>query len=197
MKSMLFLGILTLAILASCQTPQPPSVSAAPNAEISDVLVQVKQALADVQTQLANGDLPPLKSVKLSLKTSLERKAQGSLKLLVITVGGSWDKSKVQQVELTLVPPKPGNGQNISTESLTQALEQAIVSAAQGVKAASGSPIPLNLDSLTVTLEFTVKWDGSAGAKPEIGPVEVGASIDVSRIAVHTLTVTFEVPKKS
>ena len=180
-----------LGFLGSCETTHG---AGEPNAEISAVLDQIKQALADIQTDLASKSLPPLKQVKLSLKTTVSGKAGASFKLLVITVGGTWEKDKVQQVEIVLTPPEPGNARQIATESITQVLEDAIISAAQGVQDANVGAIPLRFSSLVVTLEFTVKSGGTAGATPVLGPVAVNVSGNVSKTAVHTVTVTFGTP---
>jgi hypothetical protein len=158
---------------------------------LGDVISQVKTALADVQTELASGALPVLKSVKLTLQTVATTKGGAKIKLWVISFGHTWERDKSQEVDIELTPPKPGNAKTISSESLTQELEDAIISAAQGVKDASSGPIPLKLTGLSVQLSFTVKGDTSAGATVEIMPITADFSGDLSKTAVQKLTVTF------
>lgn len=166
-------------------------------AEITDVVAQVKQALANVQTTLAAKSLPPLKQVKLSLQTAVAKKVGTSLKLWVITIGGTWEKTKSQQIDLVLTPPKPGGARNIST-SVTEALEAAIVSAAIGVKDVGKNPIPLQLSSLEVQMGFIVKSDINGDGKPVITilPVTLDFSGDLSKTAVQQLTVIFATTEK-
>jgi len=92
-----------------------------------------------------------------------------------------------------LTPPKPGNVQKISSTSVTEALEAAIVSAATGVKDVGNAPIPLHLSSLDVQLGFTVKSDVNGDGKPVITilPVTLDFSGDLSKTAVQQLTVSF------
>jgi hypothetical protein len=165
----------------------------AQSAEIGDVVMQVKDALANVQTRLSDNDLPPLKEVKLSLQTVVAKKVGSTFKFLIITIGGTWEKDKSQQINLTLTPPKPGNAKNVSSVTVTQALEDAIVSAATGVKDAGKGPVPLTLTSLDVQLGFTVKSDANGDGKPVVSiiPVSLDFSGDLSKTAVQQLTVTF------
>lgn len=192
-RNLLILAFPLLLLIASCASGPRSGGSGSPfsGAEISDVVSQVKAALSDVQTDLADSNLPPLKQVKLSLKTTLGKKVGASFKLLVITIGGSWEEEKVQQLDLVLVPPSAGNPKQIATESVTQALKDAILSAAIGVRDASSGSIPLKLSNLDVTLGLTVKEGGEAGAKPEILPITLNLSGGLSKAQIHTLVVSF------
>lgn len=189
-------GFVAPAVLA--QTAQAVGAAApvtdAQVSSIDAVVGQVKQALAAVQTSLANGGLPPLKQVKLSLQTVTTKKGGVTLKLWVINIGGTWEKDKTQQIDIVLTPPKPGGPANVDTASLSQELQDAIVNAAQGVKKAGTGPIPLAFSSLDVQLGFTVKGDVNGGAAIAIVPITVDFSGDLSKTAVQTLTVSFAAP---
>ena len=191
-KSFIYLAV-SIACCTACVPTKPDKQDA--RAEVGSVIQEIKAALSDVQTTLVNGDLPPLKEVKLSLKTELSKKAGGKISFFVVSMGGDWESTKAQSIDITLIPPKPGNPQLVATESVTQLLEDAIISAAKGVKDANEG-IPLHFHSLSVSLNFTVKYDGSAGAKPTIEPVTIEASGSVTKSAVHALTVTFEEKEK-
>lgn len=164
-------------------------------ASIDAVVVQVKQALADVQTTLANSDLPALKQVKISLQTVAVKKAGFSLKLWVISIGDTVEKNKTQQIDIVLTPPSAGAARPVRTRSLTQDLEDAIVSVAAGVKNARSGPIPLNVQSVDIQIGFTVKNDLNGGVAFTITPVTVDFSGDISQTAVHTLIVSFAPPR--
>ena len=188
-----FLGF-SFSICNSQPATSSPSVSSAEISSIDAVVSQVKQALADVQTTLANNNLPPLKQVKISLQTTAAKKGGLSLKLWVINIGGTYEKDKTQQITIVLAPPAAGGPQQVGAVSLTQELEDAIVSAAQGVKNASNGRIPLKLTSLDVQLGFTVKGDVNGGAGVTIVPITADFSGDISKTAVQTLTVSFAAP---
>lgn len=181
------MGCTCFARAQTTATPKPSQNVVA----LNDVISEVKTALADVQTQLANSGLPQLKSVKLTLQTVATIKGGAKIKLWVISFGHTWERDKSQQVDIELTPPKPGNPKAISSESLTQELEDAIISASQGVKAASSGPVPLNWTGLTVQLSFTVKGDTTGGVNVQIMPVTAEFSGDLSKTAVQKLTVTF------
>ena len=89
--------LLAIAVGSSrCSAQNAASAqSSATNEQISSIAAvvgQVKQALAGVQTTLANANLPPLKQVKLALQTVATKKGGASLKLWVITISRTWEK---------------------------------------------------------------------------------------------------------
>jgi hypothetical protein len=174
------------------RVPQNKSV-ADPNASVTiqDVVSQGKDALSNVQTKLANKQLPPLKSVKLTLQTVATNKAGATISFWVITIGGSLQKDATQQLVIELVPPKAGNASNVSSENFTQALEDSIINAAVGVQNAAQGPVPLQLNSLAVTLGFTVTAEGTAGAKLTLAPITLDVSGTKNKKALHTLEVTY------
>jgi len=189
LASLVSIGTVSVAGQATAVIP--------PNAQVSSieaVVSQVKQALAAVQTNLANTGLPPLKQVKLTLQTVATKKGGVTLKLWVINIGGTYEKDKTQQIDIILTPPAPGAPKQVGAVSLTQELEDAIFSAAQGVKNAGTGPSPLNFSSLDVQLSFTVKGDASGGAAIAIVPITLDFTGDLSKTAVQTLTVSFAAP---
>ncbi|MGF6859281.1 trypco2 family protein [Paraburkholderia sp. CI3] len=164
--------------------------------EIRTVLSQIQQALANVQTTLAESNLPPLSEVTLDLQTVVKVKGSGSASLWIVTVGGSLEKDKIQQIVLSLVPPKPGNPKNVAAETLTHALEQAIVSAAQGVKDANKGGVPLRPSKLSVTLQFTVEGNANGDIGTKITPITADFKGDLTKTAIQKLTVNFAFPDK-
>lgn len=159
------------------------------------VIDQVKQALSDAQTQLARENLknlPPLKQVDLALQTVITEKAGGGFNFWIISIGGTWQKDRSQELDITLVPPSPGGPKQISTASLTETLVQSIVSAAQGINTAGNGNIPLKTSSVVLKISFTVKLDGNAEIKtPQLLPITANATGDLAKTAVQTLTLTF------
>jgi Trypsin-co-occurring domain 2 len=197
--NLLFAGALSLLNLGStsCPAQTDGNASSGQVSAIDAVVGQVKQALADIQTNLATQGLPPLKQVKLSLQTTATKKGGISVKLWVINFGATYEKDKTQQVDILLVPPTPGAPKQVGAASLTQELEDAIISAAQGVKNAGAGAIPLKFSSLDVQLGFTVKGDINGGANIVIVPITADFTGDLSKTAVQTLTVSFAAPAPS
>lgn len=161
---------------------------------IERVISEVKTALADVQTKLANATLPPLKSVTLTLQTVATKKGGLQIKLWVVSIGHEQTKEKSHQVVIVLVPPKPGNPIEASTENLTKELEDAIMSAAEGVKNAGKGDIPLKVNSLSVEIGFTISADNSADANVKISPITLEFKGDLSNKAVNKIGIVFAGP---
>lgn len=186
------LAILCSLIVAACGTPGPLTPDQQ-EIEIDSVIKDVQRALANAQTELRQQKLPALKTVTLNLQTAITAKGGGKLKVVIVTVGASREKSKTQEVTLVLTPPRAGNAKEISAHSLTEGLEQAIVAAARGVmNADKDSTIPLKLTTLKVKLGFTVKEGGSGGASREILPITLELSGDLSRTDVQILEIVYE-----
>jgi len=182
-----------------CHPPVATAATSPTSAQVSSieaVVGQVKQALASVQTTLATSGLPPLKQVKISLQTTAAKKGGVTLKLWVINIGGTYEKDKTQQVDIVLTPPVPGAARPVGAVSIAQELQDAIVSAAQGVANAGAGPIPLKFSSLDIQLGFTVKGDVNGGAAIAILPITADFTGDLSKTAVQTLTVSFAAPAK-
>lgn len=192
------IAILVGLLAVACASQPSVAENAEKNIVPMDLVVrQVQQALADAQTTLDDESLPPLKSVVLSLQTVLDTSQGGSIKLFIFSFGASHDQTKTQQVDITLVPPKAGNASLVSERSLTQALEQAIVNAAKGVKDAGANPkVPLQLSALKVKIGFTVKNGGNGEAVPQILPITLDLKGNVSQTDVQTIEITYEAQEK-
>ena len=74
-------------------------------------------------------------------------------------------------------------------------LEDAIISAAQGVKDAGTGAVPLKLKTLSVELGFTVQSSTSVGGQVQLLPVTLETEADWSQTAVHRVLVVFAAPE--
>ncbi len=187
------LSVLCLAaVVSGCVcTGQPKVPPAAQAVAIEDVISQVQAALAVVQTNLAARQFPPMRQVKLSLQTVATKKDGLTLKLWVIGLGDSVETASTQQIDLVLVPPQPGLPKKTGVPSLAEDLENAILSAAEGVQKARSDPVPLVLGSLDVRIGFTVKGDVNGGPNVILTPITLGLSGDVANSSIQTITVSF------
>jgi NTP-dependent ternary system trypsin peptidase co-occuring protein len=163
---------------------------------IQTVLAQVRDALVRCQRQLKGKKLPPLQSIDLTLQTVAEKDAGGTFKLLVISLGAKRAKEETQEVIVHLTPPSADNPTKVGATSLTEALENAIVSAAEGAQNAGTKEYPLIFSGLTVNLSFVVKTTGSAGISVELLPVTFELTGQVAKNAAQTIKLVFQDPKK-
>ena len=186
----------TTLLAQSTPTGSKAPQTAAPDKEvasITEVLNQIQDALTLAQKDLEKNDLPPLASVDLTLKTVLEKTAGGGINLWIISFGAKRERDETQTVTIHLEPPSPKNPTKVGAESITAVLERTIVIAAEGVKNSGTAAYPLHFSGLTIELEFTVKWEGSAGANkiPVVTPITVDLSGKVDKNATQTLKIVF------
>ncbi len=188
-----FLTVLTLAPPSSSLAQSPPDAIT-----VQEVLNEIQRGLSGAQQELVAGKIPPLDSVVLNLLTEYNAKGGPKFRILIFSFGKTWEKQRSNQLVLTLKPPKPEVEQPLGgTAGISTQLVAAIVAAAQGVKEAESGKPPLLLDSLKAEFSFVVKEVTSGGVKFEIVPVSAELSGDLSKKAVHTVTVTFAKPKGS
>jgi len=206
MRHLLLLTIITLLISLACNGGESPKADHVRSEQtqatsrtsnngddiaIEQVLTQIKQALANISTRLEQGALPKLKSVTLTLQTTVTKDAGGKVKLFVISFGHKWEKEKSQELVLQLTPPPPGVGANVGAVSVTQQLEDAIIAAAQGYKNAEATGLKLQLTGVSESLNFTVSRSSNAGVSLEITPVTVDLSGDLSNKAIQKIVIVF------
>src|SRR5260370_31790257 len=148
----------SLAAQKKAGEPANPQVVA-----IQTVIAEVKTALAGVQTTLKDNSLPPLKSVTLKLQTVADKNGGPSVKLWVFSFGHKWEKEKSQEITIELGAPPAGAPRKTGTQTLTQACEEAIISAAQRVEAARKyGGVALELKCLSLERASTAKTSTSA-----------------------------------
>ena len=93
--------------------------------------------------------------------------------------------------------PKAATESVSETGGLSDQLVDAIVSAATGIQAARSRKPPLSLDSMKAEFKFVVNTQTTGGVKFEIVPVGAELSGELSKKAVHTITVSFANQKPS
>ncbi len=163
---------------------------------IDKVLSSIQTALQIAANETKKGDLPGLATVTVTLETTFAKKGGPKFKFLVFSFGATWTKAKSQKTIVTLTPPKPDDKFSMQGGDITDNLAEAIVSAAQGVKDAENRKPPLVLKSLQVDMSFVVMSSTEAELGFTIVPITAGFSGDVSRKALHKLTVIFQDPEK-
>ena len=171
--------------------PEARALEAGRAVAIQTVLTSVRDALIGVQKTLQHDNYPPLSAVTLTLQTTLAKQTGGQINLWVVALGGKAEKSELQEIVVQLTPPSPNSPRNLAEESLTAALESAIVSAVEGVQNAGSPGLPLAFTGLQVSISFVVKSNAGGGAKIEILPISADLSGEVSASSTQNIKVVF------
>lgn len=178
------------AIVAVMLLGIAPSVAEEPF-PLDVMLEEVQAALVRVNDLTAEDELPRLKSVELSLQTSIAKDASGRFAFFVISLGGQTAETSVQSLTVVLSPPPPGTSAPVGRADLAETLAEAIVAAARGLKPALKRDPPLALEQLVAELRFAVDTSGSAGIKAELVPITVDVGAKISSTQIQTIKVTF------
>ena len=163
---------------------------------IDSVLNEIQRGLTQAQVTIADSKLPPLESVTLTLQTQrYDKKGGPKFTLFIISFGQTWEKQSSNELTLVLKPPQKTATEEVGTPvGLSNQLVDAIVSAARGVQAAKDRTPPLLLDSMKAEFGFVVNTNTSGGIKFEIVPVSAEMSGELSKKAVHKISVSFANP---
>ena len=181
-------------LLAALITNESSIASSPKGPSLDGLLAEIQNTLIHVQQLSEDDSLPSLNSVKLSLQTAFTGSTGAKINLFIITLGAEISKENVQQLDITLIPPKPGQKDKVSDQSFSKELASAIVNAANIMKKARDRKPPLEMKNLTATLKFVVKKSGEASATFALIPLSpsLGGKINQSEIQ----TIIFSYGKK-
>jgi hypothetical protein len=182
---------------ALCCGGNPQQTQGEKEVVIEQLLKQVQIGLAKVQNDLKSQGMPPLQSVTLNLTAEVKKGSDKKFTLFIWSFGHKWEKSRSQEVEVTLKPPEPTAGLVKAGPTVADQLVEAIESAAKGVQAARKDPdVPLVTSGLKVVLSFVVSGDTSVGGsgKFEIIPVTAELSRKLAKSALQKITVVYANP---
>jgi len=183
--------LISVALWGAIAAPEAKALEPNRAVAIQTVLTSVRDALIGVQKALRRDDYPPLTAVTLTLQTAAAKQAGGEIKLWVVALGGKAEKSELQEITIQLTPPSPNSPRNVAEESLTSALESAIVSAVEGAQNAGSPGLPLAFTGLQVSISFVVKSNAGGGAKIEILPISADLSGETSVSSTQNIKVVF------
>lgn len=188
----LVLPVLAAAALVPPLQAQSPPAEEEDELLISTVLNEIQKGLLESSRLIEDEQLPPLKSVVLTLQTEHKRSAGGGIKILIFSFGKTWERTKSHQLVLTLKPPKAGDEQPVSlSELLSEQLVNAIVTSAKGISAAARAQPPLELTDLKAEFKFVVQSGKKGSGTFSVLPVGVDLKGDLSKKAVHSVVVQF------
>ena len=205
----MYRNVLTIAIVAitvltgGCATDtrrQGDTAAAAPGStsatttlqgevRVGEVIPIVIRALQDTQSSLSG--LPPLKSVTLTLATTVE-KVQGGEFELFVKIGGERATSSTHEIVVELSPPT-SNAHEISAKDLYAELKDAILAAARAAADANAAAKDiLKTSSFSTEIGFDVKRTVSGGIELDVAPVTIGASGARTTKHANKITISFE-----
>ncbi len=184
-------------VLSLCSPSYSQQATGAQGIVIDRLLKEVQKGLARAQKEVHGKGLPPLQSVTLNLTAEVRRDVGAKLNLYIVSFGHKWEKSRSQEIEVSLKPPSPTEPLKVAGgPSVSDQLVEAIESAAQGVQAASqNEDVPLVASGFKVVLSFVVKGDTSGGVKFEILPITVDLAGDLANSAIQKITVVYQRPE--
>ena len=163
---------------------------------LDSVVAQVQHALARYQATLGTGPdaLPPLKSAVFAFKTTVQKTTGFSINLFIFTIGASHQTDLVNEVTFTYAVPRASEKAIVKYATAPNVEDQlfaTIQSAARAVRSGAGFVGDAPFSALTITLQYGVKWDMSAGARARISIVTVGLSADKNDNSVQSVKLTF------
>jgi hypothetical protein len=126
---------------------------------IDELLSDLQKVLIQVRDASVTDGLPALASIRLTLRATLNKEANGSLKFHILEANAKDTDENTQELRLQLEPPRDSDQAPINA-SLAP-LADAIIDAAKSVKAAESRAPPLHLTTLEASVEFTVEKEAS------------------------------------
>ena len=158
---------------------------------LADMIREIKVALLRVQEKAEARNLPPLSSAVLDVNTIQEIGGEGSVKFLVVEVGGGPTTNSTTEVEITLVPPPPGSGTDVANLQFADRLADVILASAKSLAEAGQGKPPLNVSSVRVAVKFGLIRTANGGVSLEFPPFEFKAGAKIKASEIQTVTVTY------
>jgi hypothetical protein len=183
--------VLNLAnALAVAPTPVPEDQVVS----LTRVLAEVQSAVDEYHSTGAVG-LPPVSQIQVDFKTTYAVTIGVALNFLIFKFGVSVKRDNLHDISFTYNYPTPPKTAALTSPApdLKSGLAMAIQEAAKAkVDAELQGTAPKGITpQVAVTLQFTVTWDGTAGASVPISLVTIGPNLDVSKASVHSARVVF------
>jgi hypothetical protein len=194
-RRFVFSGLFLLA--AALVSAASSSARAAEGLPLADMIRETKVALLRVQDAAEARNLPPLANAVLELSTIQEVDASGSLKLVVVEIGGGPATEATSSISVTLVPPPAGSPSDIASVRLADQLAQSILSAARALAEAKAGNPPLIAGEVKASIKFALVRAANGGLSLTFPPFEVSAGAKVKASEIQTITVTYATKKEN
>jgi Trypsin-co-occurring domain 2 len=156
-----------------------------------DMIREMKVALLRVQEKAEARNLPPLSSAVLEINTIQEIDANGSIKFLVVALGGGPTTEATSTIKITLIPPRPGVGTDVANIQLADRLAEVILASAKSLAEAKQGKPPLIVSAVTVAVKFAIVRSANGGLSLQFPPFELKAGAKIKASEIQTVTVTY------
>jgi hypothetical protein len=186
---------MTLALLCGCNSAGP-----SPVVPLDRVLTEVQRGLQKAQDDLDRSSLGKLQSVQLTLHTQSEEDKTGNVTIFVISVGGGLGVSASQDLVLTLRPPVSTKATSTAmTTNASPTVADSIVAlikeAANAAEIARKGKPPLDAETLTLELAFTVTNSVKGGLQFNLGTVAADVGGSRKNASQQRIKITIAPPK--
>jgi Trypsin-co-occurring domain 2 len=158
---------------------------------LADMIRETKVALLRVQEKAEARNLPPLSSAILELNTIQQVDASGSVKFLVIELGGGPATEAASTVKITLEPPAPGAGTDVANVQLADRLADVILASAASLAEAKKGKPPLKVTEVSVAVKFGLVRSANGGLSLAFPPFELKAGATIKASEIQTVTVSY------
>lgn len=185
------------ATIVACCCVSPRASAETQGLPLADLIRETKVALLRVQEKAEARNLPPLSSVVLEVNTVQEVEANGSVKFLVVELGGGPASETTSIFKIKLVPPHPGEGTDVANIELADRLAEGILASARSLAEAKEGKPSLNAAEVSVALKFGLTRSVNGGLSIEFPPFELqgGGKVKASEVQIVTVTYAIGTPK--
>lgn len=174
------------SIVAALLSMFATGTSFANEVSLTQLVKETKRALLIVAQEWENPQLQ-LDRVVLEINASATVAGDGSVSFWVVQVGGGVKKSTASTMTLTLAPPDPESGSNISQSTLADTLAAAILAASDAIKEAMKGQPPLIALEYTAEVKFSLTTTAEGGVSVNFPGVEVTADGEIEDASVHSI----------
>lgn len=186
MKNLSIKVLIVLALFFSS-----PSYSQVPLKEVIDV---TKEAIFNAAKQLSKQhepkNLPKLSNVELTLEVAIEKEANGTIKIYVLSAGADRSKTKSQKVTVNLTPDFDA-AIDISSKQLGADLTKLIVETSNNLATAGDGKMAMKVKNVDIEVGLEIVTTGKGEVGFDIGIVNIGAGGSVAKTSSNTVKLTF------
>lgn len=157
---------------------------------LSEMVVATKKALFEVQEDWESTQLS-MSKVVLSVQAIASTDASGNVSFGLVEIGGDYETDLASHMVLTLAPPDPDDGSDVSSDALAEALAASILGAVEPIELASRGRPQLRAVEYRAEIRFGVKQTASGGFGFVWSALGLGAEAEMSEEHVQKITVVF------
>ncbi|MEQ9188519.1 MAG: trypco2 family protein [Cryomorphaceae bacterium] len=162
---------------------------------VEKIVAAVNRSLENSVAEINSSNVT-LTGASITLKTTVEKTTDGSVKFWVIKGGGSQTKSSSGSITYAFSPPDDiamtKELAGIDPIKIEEGLKNLIVEAAKSYARMKNNPISgLAAKNIVIELSFSVKKAAEGGIGFELFGVEAGAGAGVSTANAHSIKLSF------